>query len=361
MRKALPASLAAVGVIALVAAPVLKYGVVPSQSQLPSDTDTIRNYAGTFDTLLNADALTGGGGPALLTGVPASVEKHVTVEATSGDVALLRDANVVKAADKVVASSTVDYSVDRKTLAGTAPDGLEGNNIVQPKGQTVTWPIDTERKDYVYWVQDTGQGVPAVYEGSERKGGLDTYVFTANAPAAPIVDENVLASFPATLPKATLTALAGQLGLADAETAALGQLLAALPDEVPLSYTYAGTTKVFVEPETGLVIASERDETRVVNIAATAATPSVPLTPVWKLNFTSTDASITAAASDANDAVDRKQLYGTTLPIVLLVLGLGLLGAAAVLVRQGRGRTGSSNGGNVDSAPTQPSESVTGR
>ena len=318
--------------LAVIAAPTLRYGIVPAQSKLPADTDTSRNYTGTFDVLLNPAALSGGSGPLLLTGVPAEIVKRVTVLKTAGDNAVVRDANVVRAAGSVVATTSEDFAVNRVSLAGTSPVGLD-SAATQVSGQTVSWPVDTQPKDYTYWVQDIGAAVPARYTGTAVTDGERSYVFQTAVSPTPITDQAVLGKLPAALPKQTLAGLAAGLGLSATQTAGLGQLLPVLPDPVPLSYSYAGTTTFFVEPETGIVLSSERSETRTAAIAATATTPAVPLTPVWKLSFASTNASIAAAVSDARSAIDRKAMFGTTLPLALLGLGVALLALVGWLSR----------------------------
>ena len=64
----------------------------------------------------------------------------------------------------------------------------------------------------------------------------------------------MLANFPPALPKATIEALVPALGLPDAATAQLAELLPALPDPVPLAYTYEYTSDYWVEPDTGVLI-----------------------------------------------------------------------------------------------------------
>lgn len=348
MNRILPLSLGAAATALVVAAPVVAFGLAPALTQLPDDADTERSYAGSFSTLLNAAALAGGEGPVLLADLAATVEKHVTVQDTDGDAAALRDANVFSVGGAELTSSTITYAVDRKDLDGTDPSGLEGD-LVEPTGQTVSWPFDAQKSDYDYWVPDIAASIPAVYDAETEIQGLDVYTYVASTPARPIVDATVLAGFPASLPKTTIAALAGEIDLSDAQREQLDSLLAVLPDEVALSYTYSGTTIVQVEPRTGMVIDSTRSETRVASIAATESTPAVPLTPVWDLTFASTPDSVETAVADAEDARGRITLIGTTVPIVLLGLGLLLAGLTGVVLVRAPGKKDLSDGGTQES------------
>ncbi len=335
MPRILPASVVAVGVASLVAAPLLAFAVVPSAAKLPGDTDTRRTYAGLFATLLDAEALASGTGPALLADVPATVERHVTVEDTEGDVARVRDNLVVTASGRPVVRSIVDYAVDRSTLAGTASTTF-GPGVIAPAGQTIGWPFDATKIDYEYWVPDLAVSVPAVYMGESELAGITTYRYRAVVDASPVVDAAVLSRLPQTLPRDVIAGLAGDLGLSADQRSALDAALEVLPDPVPLSYAYSGVTTLYVEPETGLVIASKRTESRVAELAATDVTAALTLTPVWDLTIESTRSSVADAAREASAATGRIRLLGSTLPLALGAVGLVLLGAATPVTRRRR-------------------------
>jgi hypothetical protein len=327
--------LAALGAVCLVIAAVLTWTVVPGRKQLPADTDTTRHLEGTAKIVLNAQALTAGDfRAALQVDAPVTAQRTVKVQATDGGTAEVSDQRQLSASGQALGQSQVTYAVDRTSLqAASAPSGWQ---VTPHQGLTVSFPIGALQQAYTGWVNETQTTTPIQYQREESLGGVDTYVYTASTEATPIKDPQVLDSLPKALPTSALSALAGLIPVSPELQAALSKALPGLADPVQLNYTYESTATFWVEPTTGIVVDTEREEVRKAGINAGGTT--VGGVPVYDVTTKYTGDSVADAAHDASDAKNSIQTVGSTLPWVLGGLGVVALLAGLVLVATGRRR-----------------------
>ncbi|WP_173086139.1 porin PorA family protein [Phytohabitans rumicis] len=330
-RRVLVVGLAVLGVLCLAAAAILKWVVVPNQARVPSDESTTRQFDGTAKVLLNPQALnTGDLQSALLVNTPVAATRTVKTLATSGDTAQMQDSRTLTTTSgQTVGQTQASYAVDRKTLEATS-DHPSDWQVTAAQGLTVSWPIGADKKDYTGWVQETQTTTPLKYLREETKNGLTTYVYEANAEAAPVKDPQVLQALPTALPVSTLEALSAVLPLTPELKSQLAALLPQVTQPVPLSYTYEAQTTYWVEPRTGLVVDVQRAETRKAGLSVQGRTIAAVL-PVFDVAVAYTSASAGEAASDAKDKKDTLDLADTTLPLILLIVGILLILAAVVL------------------------------
>ncbi|WP_406284931.1 porin PorA family protein [Embleya sp. NBC_00896] len=336
----------AVGLVLIACAFVLAYVITPNYVvRVPDDTDAKRSYAGSFRTLLDAQEVAKGNlVAAVKRDVPLAVERTVKVEETSGDKALVSDTRTTSAAGNPVEKTDWKYAVDRKTLQPVTSHPADWT-VVDAQGLTVSWPLGAKKRTYTGWRPETKTTTPLTYTRTESKSGVSTYVYEASLPPTRITDSQVLAGLPPAVPQTTL-ALVAQLGtLSDAAKQQLAALLPTLGNPVPLSYTLASADTFWIEPETGIVVDTQRSQQRVAGVIAPSSGAFLPLLPVSEVFYQQTPESVKAAADDANDGHDVIMLVGTILPIVVGVVG-ALLIAAALLIRRRRPR----------STPTPPAE-----
>jgi hypothetical protein len=332
--------LAVLGALCLVAAALLVWVVVPNRKQLPADTNTTRQFEGTAKVLSNPQALSSGDlRNALATNVPVTAQRVVKVEATDGDAALVSDQRQLMAGGRTVGQTQAKYAVNRKSLEATTSIPSDWD-MTPHEGLTVSWPIGVERKDYTGWVNETQSTVPLKYQREEEKGGVDTYVYTSATTAKPIKDTQVLSSLPPALPVTTLAALASVVPISPEVQAGLAQALPRLADPVPLSYTYEATSTFWVEPTTGLVVDTDREEIREAGIGEPGGTVLASV-PVYDVSTSFTEQSVTDAANEAKDKKSQITTFGKTLPSILGIVGALLVIGGLVLALTGRrGRRG---------------------
>jgi hypothetical protein len=323
-----------------VAAAILRWVAVPSAAKLPSDENTTRQYDGTAKILFNPQALsTGDLRTALLANVPVTASRNVKTLATSGDVAEVQDTRSLTTANgQTVGQTQATYAVDRKSLEATSDHPSEWQ-VTAAKGLTVSWPIGAEKKDYTGWVQETQTTTTLKYVRQETKQGLTTYVYQTTSQPAPIKDPQVLSVLPQALPASALQALAQLLPLPPDVKA----LLPRLTQPVPVTYAYQVKSTYWVEPTTGLVVDTQREDIRAATVSVAGRT-LVAGVPVFDVTTAFTSGTVSSAASDAKDKKNSIDLFSSTLPLVLLGVGiLALLAALLVFLLSSRSTKASAN------------------
>jgi hypothetical protein len=297
--------------------------------------ETARVYDGTMNTLLNPAALQDPTQPLFFTNLPVTIDRAVKTLSTADGNALLEDTQLLKGPDQnpLLPLSTTYYEIDRNSFFTVESDDPRvkprscGSNG-EPEGcLAVTWPLGVEKKDYTGWSDDPAIPVTVAYVGEEEHAGRNTYKFQVTVSPSQIVDADTLSNFPPALPQAAFVGLAAQLGESGAlDPALIGQLVAVVPqlgDPVPLAYTYATDVTYWVDPKTGILIDIDRHDVRQVALDVPGA-GITPLTPVYDLNFRTSEASIQEAADDA-DSYNIPLLFADTiLPVAGWVVG-GLL------------------------------------
>jgi len=318
-----------VGVLLIAAAPVVRWGVAPAVTKLPSNTDTIRTYTGTAATVINPSLLTGTlFGPALLHNQPVTVIHHVkVVKATAGN-ALVTENKKVTLQNHAIADVTHRYAVDRKTI----DRGTGFSDVTAQTGVTFNWPIHTKKQNYTGWVSDTQQTTQLVYSGQATRGGVKTYVFKATIPPTRITDPAALKALPGAMSKATLNTMTPSLGLTIDQLKALSTTLSKLPDPVPFGYLFSATSTYYVAPDSGVVVDVQAHEVRTSGFIV--AGQVLPVGPVLDFTYAAPKLTLQAAADDAKDKASQMRLIGSTIPLVSLIAGIVLvtvlIGVAAV-------------------------------
>jgi hypothetical protein len=328
---------AVVGVLSLVAAALMAWWITPSYvARIPAGKDISRNYQGTFQTLLDPQALASGNLlQAIKQNVPMTVAQDVKAQSTSGNTALMSDSRTTQAAGATVEQTKWQYAVDRQSLEAVSSHPSSWN-VIPAKGLTVSFPFGAQKKNYTGWVPETQTTITLNYLRSEQKQGITTYVYEGKVPPTKLADPQILAALPKQLPASLLKLLASAGNLPAAQAAQLQQILPQLPAEVPMAYLFQDDSTFWVDPDTGLVIDVHRNQQRVAAIALPNGT-TVPLIPAVAVTYQDTAASSQSAADDARHGRTVIKWLGVYLPIILLVLGVVLLAVAALLgLRRGR-------------------------
>ena len=304
------------GVLLIVAAVVLRFVVAPNATKLPSDTDTVTTYSGT-GSILNATALRSGDvANALARNIPVTLDRHVSVSQTDGNTAIVHDDLTLKSEAQSVEDNHT-YAVDRTKLTEAPP--IQGVQVEDHQGLTISLPVDPEPKDnvYKYWDTPTRSAVPVRYVGTEKREGRDTFHYEAKA-SGPLTNPALQQQLPSSLPKTLAPRL---ITLLPTETQQrLAPLLSALPDQVPLSYTATSTYDVWADSKLGVPIDTKINRQIVANVSAV----QIPLIPVLAIDVTEDQASKKAAADKASSAATKLSWLRTWGPFLLVILGLVL-------------------------------------
>lgn len=340
MKKVRGGLLLGLGLLLLAAGLVLKLVLVPDQARFPDDVDETRTYSGTVD-LLNRQALaTGDIQNLFLQGIPATIERRVTTEEVKGNKALVHDVSQLKGPDGTTLVSSDDfYTIDRKTMEAV-PNFTSNNQVNPAQGLVIGFPIGTDQKNYTGWSDDPNQTVELKFVAKEKVNGRTALLFEASSGPQKIVHPGTLENFPAEVPKALIAQAAPLLGLAPEVIGQLSTFLPLLPDQLPLTYTYEFEAKYWIDPDTGVLLNTEKHDLRKVLLdtekLGLAGVPPVPITAVYDLEYSTTEASKADAIDDAKNYTNLLRL-GNWVPWGFIGLG-GLLMLLGLMRSMRRGK-----------------------
>ncbi len=207
MKRGASVVLIGLGVFLLVLAPTVKFWAAPRLVKAPTDINAVLHAGGDNFNYLNGQ--TGQNEK-----ITVSVTRHIIgdVSSSNSDVAvyqeslcLTRDDNkqglgCVRADDPRLITNTSDrVAFDR--VSGEAVTGnvcgsggtkncnasVNGDPNVKHVGLDYKFPIDTKKQTYSFFDTVVGKPFPAVYKGTEKKGGLDCYKFVQTIPESPVL------------------------------------------------------------------------------------------------------------------------------------------------------------------------------
>ncbi len=352
------------GVLLMVAAPVLALVVVPSLAVFPDDAASERILNLDYLTLFRPEEMAFFRSQS---GDGVRMERQVRVEAVEGDAMLIREDQQILNDDEPLIELVYHYALDRRDLrqAASIPDAWRDYPGYWARdGFVIQWQLDTHPEDYDGWVEDYRETRQLDFIREETRAGIDTYYFESRSDPAPMQTEQVeFLGLPTRMNLEQLTALASQLQFSDPDVqelaASLFPLLISLaieatqdipegePLTAPLLYAHDYWGEYWVEPITGTVIDTVKYERRTVTfppeiiehmrdtMAGFNQDPAIldEVLPVVAGEFVyrASEVSIAQAKSEAQEGIDQLTLFGQTIPLGLAVLGMGLVGAGAFL------------------------------
>ena len=190
--------------------------------------------------------------------------------------------------DERLISADVDvFATDRVTGIAVNDSKYLPPDAVKHEGLVNKFPFDSEKKTYPYWDGTVGGAVDAKYERTTKVQGVEVYYYEVNTKGAPI-------------------------DIADG-----------------VKGTYDDVKGIYVEPRTGAILNQTDDQQRYLESGD----------KVLDLQLAFTDAQQKTSASDAKDNLRLLNLVETIVPVVGIVGGLIVLGAAGFLLVAERRRT----------------------
>jgi Porin PorA len=296
MRRWLGPLLLGLGVFLLVTAGMLRLFVADRLVVTPIDqyTQTVAVGPGTY---FDAGALQEKSGDLVArrtvkADVPASNE-----DTTVWDVSV-----VLETGDGTFVRATLDrVALDRKTgesvnCCGEAVD----SEAARHSGVSYKFPFGVEKRDYQLWDPNSRQAFPARFISEEDVQGLTTYKFLQQVPGQELRRQEV----PATLVGETGTTF-----------------------QAPVWYQNVRT--VWVEPRTGVIVkGNEQNKTTLRN------GQGEDKVTVVQFDLTFEEATQRSQADLAEDSMSSIQLITLWLPLLALVIGLILVAAGVLLMRE---------------------------
>jgi len=322
-----------IGVLLLAAAAVVRLAVLPSASKLPTDLHTTQEYSGTYSGL-NPELLAGKSASVAAGTVPLTASRQYVSSSTDGNTAVVTRILNRSIIGKAAPESQVKYAVDRGSFESTTPPA-GSSGVTESQGLIFTLPLHpSTTASYRLWDEATAKAFPLTYQGTATVKERDTFRY-ASAATGTVADSATLGLAPS-FTRGQITSLGPVLAsqLPEQLRSALPAILAGLPSTVPVTWTSAMDSTIWADTTTGAPIRVQSTQKISGGISVLGQTISVP---VATLTLATTSASEQKIADDAASNASKLTLVGTTIPLILLILGVVLLALAIVLaVRAGR-------------------------
>lgn len=293
MRRSFRVALAAAGVLLVVAGALVKWVAGPALVKAPLDIHSttvaegpakvlvvseqqVKDVTVVATRVVTGDAEAGNGDVAVYDQTLCLVVKGTATD-SSGCAKLTEPGFLQKTTDRVAFDR-----VSATAVRGDYRANVNGDAKVQHTGLSYTFPIGTGKKTYPLFDTIAGKAFPATFEGTATIGGLTVYRFVSHVPKTAITIQSVL----------------------------------------PGSYT--GTTTVWVEPTTGVIVKGEQQITQQFPDGK----------PVFDGTLTFTPATVQDQASFADDQLGKIHIVRWWLPLGLAVVGVALLAVAGLTGRR---------------------------
>jgi len=355
----LPAALLISGLGLVIGGLVVLFFVAPAMKKLPADMAVERTYTGRIKEILDPTSFI------FNRGVPMTIVRSLKVQESTGSAALVREERTMTAMESSGGSGeqleqlVSGYAVDRHTMfalpKGQYPaEWNDAEGLWPREGIVFSWPIGTEKRDYIGWSDDYRDTVPLVFRGETKHAGseMDTYKFTSAGEPKPIAAEQVAEMG---LPEERSVDEILRL-VTGSDLGALGAIVKEqLPEAlrkwakktVPLQYFYDYSAEYWIEPASGIMIDTRKHERRTVGLGeefiATTALALLPEStraqlrvPVSDFTYKTSPQSVADAAEEARSAADKLDMYGLYLPIVLVIAGVADICAGGFFLTRSR-------------------------
>jgi hypothetical protein len=297
MSRVVGSVLIAIGAFLVVLAPLTRFQVAPALIAAKADQYGISNLRATGAQYFS-----------IAEGRVLTADLAITVT-TRGDVKEATDDRVVwdefTAVTDVTNNQPIDFTERRSAFDKRSGVGLNccGVSIdkepVKLEGQIYKWPFDVEKKSYQVFNSTAGKAFEAKFVGEEQVGGLTVYKFEQQVPETKTE---------------TRTAPAAWFGMGD-------------EGDVQLDRYYSGTNTYWIEPVTGAPVRQEQIRNEVLR-----SQDGVERAKALVAHAKMTDETVKQLTDSAAESKRQITLIRTTIPLVLLIVGLAVLGVGAFVV-----------------------------
>ncbi|WP_194829351.1 DUF3068 domain-containing protein [Nocardia sp. XZ_19_231] len=348
VRRLIACILVGLGALLLAAAVMIPTYTVDKVAKTPLDlriTTVAKSVPGEESLVLDSKSLTATEGAATVnTNVPLVSQRFLTVEEPSGaDEMTVQAGQTLRRDDRDPKEGLLTASVDRVTLdrvtgapidaspngsIAVAADPKSGADIPveqQRRGLQYRFPIGTEKKSYPYFDLNARATYDIDFIEESEINGVPVYHFRQDIPVTNMWDVVKHPSHQLALP-------AAKWGLEGT-------------DPVTMTRFYTNTRDVWVEPRTGAVLKGGEKIHMYYGRSAGQVDVSV-----LKSHLVFDEETIKAQMAVTQESLDKLDLFGKTLPIILGIVGAIALIAGAVL---GFLSSGGSNSRRTIDPPTE--------
>ncbi|MFD4458426.1 DUF3068 domain-containing protein [Nocardia sp. NPDC058480] len=337
VRRLIACILVGLGALLLAAAIMIPTYTVGKVGKTPLDlrvTTIAKSVPGEESLVLDAKSLTSPEGSATVnTNVPLVSQRFLTVEEPSdADEMTIQAGQTLLRADMDPKEGLLTASVDRVTIdrvTGEPIDASPNGSIAvaqdpksgaaiptesQRRGLQYRFPIGTEKKSYPYFDLNARATYDIDFIEESEINGVPVYHFRQDIPVTNMWDVVKHPSYQLALP-------AAKWGLEGTEP-------------VTMTRFYTNTRDVWVEPRTGAVLKGGEKIHMYYGRSAEQVDVSV-----LKSNLVFDEETIEAQLAITQESLDKLDLFGKTLPIILGILAALFLIGGAVLGFMSAGST----------------------
>jgi Porin PorA len=359
--------------------------IAPGQLvKYPRAVDKTAVATGTFSLAVNPSTGAPLPKPEVL---PLSIRRHVHVVSSTGSHAVVKEDDVEKIGTLPQQDMQQQYVIDRSSLKNV-PSGesyayTAANHVNRAPAYAINLPFGAGAGPYQLWNNEVGRSYTFRQQGPKiSRDGLTLIPLQGqltDAPAQPyyLAQLNTLGRLPTQTTIGQLTPQLKALGIDPTQlsTVLLPQLSSsdrttikfALAQPIPLRYVISAKTRLLVQPTTGAIVSLDRTNeslgvqpqlgeltvigsvlgtsayrTNPVIIAARDALAKLSQRPatatVFSYTYGQTPASVADIASYAESGASKITAVKTTMPLVLLLVGV--LSAVFGVIPWLRGRRG---------------------
>lgn len=327
-RRMIACILVGLGALLLAAAVMIPTYTVGKVAKTPLDlriTTIAKSVPGEESLVLDAKSLTSPEGSAKVDkNVPVVSQRFLTVEEPSGsDEMTVQAGQTLRRDDRDGDTGILTASIDRVTIdrvTGEPVDASPNSSLavtVDKSGASVAdaltrqglqyrFPIGTEKKSYPYFDTNARSTRPIDFVEESEINGVPVYHFRQTIPVTNMNDVVPAATNKLTLP-------AAKWGLEGDEP-------------VTMTRFYTNTRDLWVEPRTGAVLKGGES----IHLYYGRSANQVDVTAL-KSHLVFDEETIEAQMAVTQESLDKLDLFGKTLPIILGILAAILLIAGAVL------------------------------
>lgn len=319
MKRVVGLILLALGVMMLVLAPLLKFYVLPNAAKTPLNTYTEATAEVQFNKVLNPTKVAKASNNPYDENFSATQYIYVRgdvpaaeqPEAKSQDLGIFDYFMRVNRDDtgELVTASQARYPFNRVTSEMVNCCGASVNDEPVDMAGTVMpvkWGFNLQKQDYTVFNATSLRGETWTYTGEEEMFGVPTYVFTNEV--TPV-----------------------KVGELEVSTASLPGEKKSVTGNTMLDEMYSSKSTYWMEPLTGQIIKGESSEYTTFDKDG--------VEQLVKADYTGVSGN-QEAADEAAALAGLVKLMGSTLPLVLLVLGAILAIVGLLLLRGGKGSGG---------------------
>lgn len=292
--------LVGLGAFALVAALCVRLILAPDLVKLPLDQEALPEASASDLTMFDFSTMEEAGGRDAT--VLQKVVGDPTADGAGADLAVWSFGSTIQTTDgTLLDESSYRVCIDRRTALadGDCPSSTVDGKRAAIEGLTLTFPFDTEKKDYELFDLTAKKAFPATFKGVEHLDGLRVYTFVQEIPETVVEQKDV----PGTM--------AGQPADASVEG----------------DFVYTNTRTLWVEPTSGVIVTAAEKPLIVIR------GPEGHTGVTWlSAGFRATDRTLKDGLARARDTRGQITMIERTLPLALAGLGLVLVVAGAVLL-----------------------------